>query len=211
MLAKEIEENNNTTDVEFVMVPYGFATDSTIVVSDKEIKAYYDAHKEMYRQQASRDIEYVVFEVVPSDEDIAATNEEVMKVYDEFASTGKADMKSFLLRNSDRPYSEYYYRTGELNTVSSDVNDFVFNDGKGTSKVFTKDNTFYVAKVMETRMVPDSVFVKHILLQGDQEALADSLVNVLKSGRESFANVASLYSADQNPNVAERGDIGWMT
>lgn len=71
MLAKEIEENNNTTDVEFVMVPYGFATDSTIVVSDKEIKAYYDAHKEMYRQQASRDIEYVVFEVVPSDEDIA--------------------------------------------------------------------------------------------------------------------------------------------
>ena len=107
MLAKEIEENNNTTDVEFVMVPYGFATDSTIVVSDKEIKAYYDAHKEMYRQQASRDIEYVVFEVVPSDEDIAATNEEVMKVYDEFASTGKADMKSFLLRNSDRPYSEY--------------------------------------------------------------------------------------------------------
>ncbi|MBO8445089.1 MAG: SurA N-terminal domain-containing protein [Bacteroidetes bacterium] len=211
MLSREIDENNNTTDAEFVMVPYGFTTDSTIVVTDKEIKDYYDAHKEMYRQQASRDIEYVVFEVVPSDDDIAAANEEVMKVYDEFAATEKADMKSFLLRNSDRPYSEYYYRTGELNTISSDVDDFVFNDGKGTSKVFTKDNTFYVAKVMDSRMVPDSVFVKHILLQGDQEALADSLVNVLKSGRESFSNVASLYSADQNPNVAERGDIGWMT
>ena len=211
MLAKEIEENNNTTDVEFVMVPYGFQTDSTIVVSDSEINRYYKAHKEQYRQQASRDIEYVVFEVVPSDEDIAAANEQVLKVYDEFASADAADMKGFLLRNSDRPYSEYYYRSGELNTISSDVNDFVFNDGKGTSKVFTKDNTFYVARVMESRMVPDSVFVKHILLQGEQEALADSLVDVLKRGRESFANVAALYSADQNPNVAERGDIGWMT
>ena len=211
MLAREIEENNNTTDVEFVMVPYGFQTDSTIVVSDSEINRYYKAHKEQYRQQASRDIEYVVFEVVPSDEDIAAANEQVLKVYDEFASADAADMKGFLLRNSDRPYSEYYYRSGELNTISSDVNDFVFNDGKGTSKVFTKDNTFYVARVMESRMVPDSVFVKHILLQGEQEALADSLVDVLKRGRESFANVAALYSADQNPNVAERGDIGWMT
>lgn len=211
MLAKEIEENNNTTDVEFVMVPYGFQTDSTIVVSDSEINRYYKVHKEQYRQQASRDIEYVVFEVVPSDEDIAAANEQVLKVYDEFASADAADMKGFLLRNSDRPYSEYYYRSGELNTISSDVNDFVFNDGKGTSKVFTKDNTFYVARVMESRMVPDSVFVKHILLQGEQEALADSLVDVLKRGRESFANVAALYSADQNPNVAERGDIGWMT
>ena len=91
------------------------------------------------------------------------------------------------------------------------VNDFVFNDGKGASKVFTKDNTFYVAKVIDSRMVPDSVFVKHILLQGEQEALADSLVGVLNRGGESFANVAALYSADQNPNVAERGDIGWMT
>ena len=211
MLARQIEENNNTVDAEFVMVPYGYQTDSTITVSESEIKNYYKSHKDMYRQQASRDIEYVVFEVVPSDEDIAATNEQILDLYDEFASTSREDMKSFLLRNSDRPYSEYYYRTGELNTVSPDVNNFVFNDGKGVSKVFTKDNTFYVARVMDSRMVPDSVFVKHILLQGEQEALADSLAGVLRSGRETFANVAAMYSADQNPNVAERGDIGWMT
>lgn len=211
MLARQIEENNNTVDAEFVMVPYGYQTDSTITVFESEIKNYYKSHKDMYRQQASRDIEYVVFEVVPSDEDIAATNEQILDLYDEFASTSREDMKSFLLRNSDRPYSEYYYRTGELNTVSPDVNNFVFNDGKGVSKVFTKDNTFYVARVMDSRMVPDSVFVKHILLQGEQEALADSLAGVLRSGRETFANVSAMYSADQNPNVAERGDIGWMT
>ena len=209
MLAREVEDNNNTTDVEFVMVPYSFQTDSTIVVSDSEIKAYYDSHKKFYKQPASRDVEYVVVEVKPSDEDIAATNKMITDVYDEFATT--ENMKNFLLKNSDRQLSDYYYKRGELNTISSEINDFVFNDGKGASKVFTKDNTFYVARVMDTKMIPDSVYVRHILLQGEQESLADSLVKVLKSGKESFANVAALYSADQNTAAPERGDIGWMT
>lgn len=209
MLAREVEDNNNTTDVEFVMVPYSFQTDSTIVVSDSEIKAYYDSHKKFYKQPASRDIEYVVVEVKPSDEDIVATNKMITDVYDEFATT--ENMKNFLLKNSDRQLSDYYYKRGELNTISSEINDFVFNDGKGASKVFTKDNTFYVARVMDTKMIPDSVYVRHILLQGEQESLADSLVKVLKSGKESFANVAALYSADQNTAAPERGDIGWMT
>lgn len=209
MLAREVEDNNNTTDVEFVMVPYSFQTDSTIVVSDSEIKAYYDSHKKFYKQPASRDIEYVVVEVKPSDEDIAATNKMITDVYDEFATT--ENMKNFLLKNSDRQLSDYYYKRGELNTISSEINDFVFNDGKGASKVFTKDNTFYVARVMDTKMIPDSVYVRHILLQGEQESLADSLVKALKSGKESFANVAALYSADQNTAAPERGDIGWMT
>ena len=209
MLAREVEDNNNTTDVEFVMVPYSFQTDSTIVVSDSEIKAYYDSHKKFYKQPASRDVEYVVVEVKPSDEDIAATNKMITDVYDEFSTT--ENMKNFLLKNSDRQLSDYYYKRGELNTISSEINDFVFNDGKGASKVFTKDNTFYVARVMDTKMIPDSVYVRHILLQGEQESLADSLVKVLKSGKESFANVAALYSADQNTAAPERGDIGWMT
>ena len=209
MLANEVEDNNNTTDVEFVMVPYGFATDSTIVVSDSEIKAYYDSHKKFYKQPASRDIEYVVIEVKPSDEDIAATNKMVTDVYDEFATTD--NMKNFLLKNSDRQLSTYYYKRGELNTISPDINDFVFNDGKGASKVFTKNNTFYVARVLDTKMIPDSVYVRHILLQGDQESLADSLVDVLKRDKESFSNLAALYSADQNTATPERGDIGWMT
>ena len=212
MLAKEIEWNNNTTDVEFVMVPFGYAQDTTITVSDKEIKAYYKSHKHLYEQPASRDIEYVVFEVEPSEQDIAETTSQTDELHNEFIDTD--NVKSFLLRNSDRQYSEYWYRTGELNTVSTDVNDFVFGkDGKkgSTSPLFRKGNTFYAAKVMDERQVPDSVYVRHILLQGDDEALADSLVTVLEKGSDSFSNIAAMYSADQNTNVPERGDIGWMT
>ena len=211
MLTRSIEENNNTTDVEFVMVPFGYAQDSTITVSDSEIKKYYNEHKHLYEQPASRDIEYVVYEVEPSEADIEEATSQADELHNEFINTD--NVKNFLLRNSDRQYSEYWYRSGELNTVSRDINDFVFGAGNstGVSPLYRKDNTFYAAKVMDSKMVPDSVYVRHILLQGDDEALADSLMTVLKSGKNSFSNVAALYSADQNMNVPERGDIGWMT
>ena len=211
MLTRSIEENNNTTDVEFVMVPFGYAQDSTITVSDSEIKKYYKEHRHLYEQPASRDIEYVVYEVEPSEADIEEATSQADELHNEFINTD--NVKNFLLRNSDRQYSEYWYRSGELNTVSRDINDFVFGAGNstGVSPLYRKDNTFYAAKVMDSRMVPDSVYVRHILLQGDDEALADSLMTVLRTGKNSFSNVAALYSADQNMNVPERGDIGWMT
>ncbi len=209
MMTKTIEESNNTADLEFVMVPFGYDNDTTITVTDNEIKKYYKEHRHLYKQKASRDIEYVVFEVVPSDDDIQEATIQADALHDEFIETD--NVKSFLLRNSDRQYSEYYYKAGELNTISTDINDYVFN-GKNSevSPLFRKDNVFYAAKVMDTQMVPDSVYVRHILLQGDDEQLADSLLTVLKKGGN-FSMLALQYSADQNTSVPERGDIGWMT
>ena len=207
MLTEKIAENNNTFDVEFVMVPVGYAKDSTIVVSDSEIKKYYEDHKKFFKQNASRDIEYVVFEVEPSAEDIAAANQALVEVYDEFVSA--ENMRGFLLANSDRKYEDRWYKAGELNSVSRAVNDFAFTDGAEVSEVISDGNTFYAVRVMEEAMVPDSVFVRHILLQGENEAKADSLLGVVNS--RNFSTLAEQYSADQNTSVVERGDIGWMT
>ena len=107
-VSEQSADNNNTFNVEFVMVPVGFALDSTIVVSDSEIKKYYESHKRFFEQPASRDIEYVVYEVVPSAEDIEAANQSLVDVYDEFAAA--ENMKSFLMANSDRQYDNHWYR-----------------------------------------------------------------------------------------------------
>ena len=173
MLSDKMAENNNTFDVEFVMVPFGYTMDSTIVVSADEIKAYYNAHKKFYKQQASRDIEYVVFEVKASDSDIAAANQALVDVYDEFATT--ENMKSFLLANSDRAYDEGWYKAGELNTVAAVVNDYVFGDNASVSEVLSNGNTFYAVRVMESAMVPDSVYVKYAPATVEN---VDSLLNV---------------------------------
>ena len=172
MMAEQIADNNNTFNVEFVMVPFGYAKDSTIVVSDKEIKDYYNAHKKLYRQQASRDIEYVVYEVVPSAEDIAAANQALMDVYDEFAAT--ENMKSFLLANSDRQYDAHWYKDGELSTVAKVVNDYAFGKDKGTSKVLSEGDSFYAVRVMESANVPEQVQVKFAPANSEN---VDSLLN----------------------------------
>ena len=158
-LADQVAENNNTFNVEFVMVPFGFAMDTTIVVSDSEIKKYYESHKRFYKQLASRDIEYVVFEIKPSAEDIAAANQDIIKVYDEFVST--ENMKAFLLANSERTIDNHWYKAGELNTVAPAVNDFVFSDGASVSEIIASGNNFYAVRVMESAMVPEQVYVKY--------------------------------------------------
>lgn len=209
MLKRAIAENNNTTNVDFVMVP-NYGQDTTIKVSDDEIRKFYESHKKMFKQKASRDIEYVVFEVRPSESDINATNEAMSKVYDEFTTTD--NMKSFLARNSERNLNEYWYKAGELSTVNKEISEFVDNNVEGTSPIVSdNNNAFYAARILATAQIPDSVYVKHILLQGGSENKADSLLNVLSKG-ESFSNVAASYSADTRSAAdGEQGNIGWMT
>lgn len=208
MLRRAIAENNNTTNVDFVMVP-NYGMDTTVKVSGDEIRKYYESHKNMFKQNASRDMEYVVFEVKPSETDINATNDAMGKVYDEFATT--ENMKSFLARNSERNYSEYWFKAGELSTVNKDICEFVDNNAAGTSPVVSDNNVFYAARIMATAQIPDSAYVRHILLQNGMENKADSLLNLLSKG-ESFSNLAAAFSADgRSAADGEQGNIGWMT
>lgn len=213
-LKRAIADNNNTTDVKFVTVPFSYIPDSTVVVSDSEIKSYYDAHKKLYRQQASRDIEYVVFEVTPSEEDINAAKSNITSLVEEFADA--TNLRSFLVKNSNRPYSEYWYKKGELSTsVAQGVEDFVWGEGSPKiSDVINSGNKYFVVRVLDTKKFPETALVKHILLQdADADSKADSLINVLKANKnENFSNLVAEYSVDQNSNYGgELGTIGWMS
>lgn len=208
-LNRAVAENNTTYNVDFVVKPFGFGIDSTITVSNQEIKAYYDNHTKNFEQQESKDIEYVVYEVVPSVQDIELTQSNINKVYDEFVSA--ENMKNFLARNSDQPFNPYFYKQEELASINATVAEFAEKAKAGdVLPPFQDDNMFIAARVMDVKNLPDSVFVKHILLQGDNEKKADSLLQVL-SKKGDFVQIAKEFSADQNPNVAEAGDLGWMT
>ena len=209
-LADGLDFNNTTADVDYCYVSYPIGTDSTIVVSDSEIKDYYNSHKKFFKQTANREIEYVVFEVVPSEADVLATSDEMDAAYEEFQTTD--NMRAFLLRNSEESLSEYWYKNGDLNTLNSELNECIFNRKEDVTPVIKSGNTFLAARVMDSKMLPDSVFVKHILLQGDDAAhVADSLVGVISRGGN-FSNLAAAYSADQSSAAdGELGSIGWMT
>ena len=204
-VANQIAENNNTFNVEFVMLPMGYAQDSTIVVSDSEINKYYEAHKKFYRQSASRDIEYVVYEVVPSAEDVEAANEALVKVYDEFAAA--ENMKAFLLANSDRQYDSRWYKEGELTSVNKEVNDYAFGAKKveGVSPVIANGNTFYAVRVMEEAMVPDSVYVKYAPATTEN---VDSVLNASEAmWIPQIAGFEDVMTAGKNSTVTVNGMV----
>ena len=210
-IENEMAANNELANVDFVVASYPIQKDSTIKVSKSEINSYYNDHKDFFKQNASRDIEYVVFEVVPSASDIEATSREINECYDEFAATD--NMKAFLLKHSDRSYSDYWYKAGELKTVNAELDRQVF-EGAAQTPVIQDGNHFYAARVMESAMVSDSVYVKHMLFQGaDAQNRADSLLNVLNTDRKAdFSALAAIYSDDKGSAAdGEFGNVGWMT
>lgn len=209
-MSHAMASGNTTADVDFCVEYFPMYHDSSVVVTNDEVRRYYKAHKEFFKQQKdSRDMEYVVFEVVPSSDDINNTSLEMSNLYDEFVSTD--NMKSFLAKNSDSHLSNYWYKSGELRTINEEIDAQIFG-GKDLTQVVKSGNDFFAARTMATKMLPDSVYVKHILLQGVNAATkADSLVNVLKKG-ENFSNLASMYSLDTGSAAdGELGSIGWMT
>ncbi|MBO4634157.1 MAG: SurA N-terminal domain-containing protein [Bacteroidales bacterium] len=209
-LKNAVAENNSAANVSFVMVPNTyFPQDSTVVVSDAAVKEYYKNHKESFKQKASRDIEYAVFEVLPSPADIAAQNQDFVSLYDEFAQA--ENVRAFLQRNSDRQWEDRWYKDGELRSVNREVDAFVTANKSGVSPVYKSGSTFYAARIMEVANIPDSVYVRHIMFQGaDARHLADSLLPLVN--KNNFATMATLYSADKgNAYDGEQGNLGWMT
>ena len=208
---RSIADNNTTADVDFVMSPFSFTTDSTVVVSDSEIKAFYNNHKDFFKQVATREIEYAVFQVVPSAEDIAATNSDFVKQYDEFAVTD--NMRSFLQRNSDVQWSDRWYKAGDLKSVNAELDTFVSENNEGVSPVYTSGNTFYAGRIMATATMPETATVRHMMFHSNEDGqhLADSLLAVLKQGGD-FAALAQEYSLDRGSNAdGEFGKIGQIS
>lgn len=177
MLNRAIAENNQTADVDFVMVPLLYSEDSTIVVSSDEIKNYYNSHKDFFKQTANREMEYVVYEVTPSSDDIAVVNTEMSDIYDDFVNTD--NMKNFLLKNSDRSLSSYWYKADELNSLSSELGAFVNENTVGAvSPVYQNGNSFYAAKIMAETKRPETISVR--VIPTTETAVSDSLVAVLR-------------------------------
>ena len=207
---RAIEENNATANVSFVMSPnMYYPEDSTVVVSKADVEKFYNDHKESFRQVANRDIRYAVFELNASQQDIANSNAKFVGLYDDFASTD--NMRNFLQKNSDRKWDDAWYKAGELRSVNSDIDTFVSENNAGVSPVYQSGTTFYAARIMDSANIPDSVYVRHIMLVGnDAKHLADSLVNVVN--KNNFSTLANLYSADKgNAQDGEMGNIGWMS
>ena len=84
-VAHGVRVSNHTYAADVIGKDYYTVPDSLVNVTQTDIKKYYDDHKEAFKQGTSRDIEYVVFDVMPSDEDYAEAKRMVDDIAAEFA------------------------------------------------------------------------------------------------------------------------------
>ena len=201
----------NTVDFSYILKNYASISDSSVTISESDIEAYYSKHKESYKRTALRDIEYVTFDVVPSEDDIKQTEQWINKTKEEFATA--PDPVQFINLTADSRYVGFFL---PLNDVPENLKDFVKKeDLNSVFGPYIEDGSYKVAKLLAVADRPDSVHVRHILLTPNQNRTlevvkqqADSLIKLIKSGTP-FEALAIANSDDQG-SAQLGGDLGWF-
>lgn len=210
--AKDAYEGTaQSSDIVYAMQSYATIPDSTVTVSDSEIKKLYSQRKEQYKQQEMRVLDYISVDIRPSQDDYEAVRSEMEKAKAELATTDN-------VAEVVNAYSEAAYIDAYASAASLDENmvSFVQNAEVGDIEGPTFYNESYrLMKLIDKKMDADSVKISQIVLasqNGNEDAqlvtLVDSLVTVLKAGGD-FAELARQYSMDQTG--AEGGELGWCT
>ena len=233
----QYDERNTRSDIRMVFRPYTAISDSSIEVTEGDIKKFYNKNKEeLFKQENARDIEYVVFNIEPSAKDksdaAASFNEMMVDQILYNAETNQNDTirgfvntdddSAFINANSEQSrYFGQYFREGQLDPQYDSL---MFASEPGFIYGPFEDNGFYKAvKLIEKSTQPDSVRARHILIayQGAERAapevvrtpqqarqLADSLFEVVKANPGNFASYAAQFS--DGPTKTKGGDLDWF-
>ena len=175
-----IAGNNTTYNADYVMIPLGFEEDSTVTVTPSEIKAYYNARKDNLRQPANRDIEYVLFEVVPSQADIDAKRADFEELYEGFKTA--ENLKNYIALHSDAKWDNFWYSKAQLEGMP-EFQAVAFGRGAKVSAIRENGDSFSAARVFARGMVSDSAHVFYAAFPINDEGAADELVLEAKKAR----------------------------
>ena len=197
------EARVNQSDLLLAAIPYSSIADSTVTITDADLKEAYDRKKEQYRQYVeTRNIRYIDVQVTASDEDRAALQEEMQEYTSQLAGN-VTDYATFVRSTgSDVPYVDLFYTKRSL---PSDV--VARLDSVSTGDVFgpyynAVDNTLNSFKKLAEASMADSIQYRQIQVvaesQARTQALADSIYGALKGGAD-FAELAKKYGQSGEP------------
>ncbi len=224
-LAEKYYQNKNTkASADVIALRYAKIADSTIVVTDKDNKAFYEENKYRYETDERRDIEYVVFEVKPSLEDRQDALKYVESMKADFTSTD--NVINFVNANSDKRYDSTWMSRKDVPQV---VEASVFDMGNSAGFVYgpyEDEGSFNLVRIIDLQSRPDSLRASHILIsykgafnsqdtisKEEAEAKANELLAQLKAPKDNselFAELATANSSD--PGSKDKGgDLDWFT
>ncbi len=218
----EIKRGDAQHPAQYVYVPYIDVNEDEIAVTDEDAKRYYNANKEDFDQEEGRNIEFINFPLAPSESDREAVRAELATLSLEWMN--QEDDSVFVNLHSDVRFQSEYYTITEL--VGTGLDTLVDGQSVGFQKgPIDLGGAFAVVKLVDRKIVPDSVQARHILIpfagatradasitRNPQEArvLADSLFAYLEENSSAFESVSEAFSSDI---VAKEkgGDLGYFS
>ncbi|WP_029905017.1 peptidylprolyl isomerase [Prevotella sp. 10(H)] len=199
------EDSKNVANIAYAVQRYTTMTDSTVQVSDKEIKDLYDLRKNNYKLDTElRKVSYFIKDVIPSDEDYAAIEEEMNKAYEKLKTS---DNTAAVLSEYSSNYVDAFMAVSGL---PADAKNFVqsasVNDIYGPVR---EGQSYIMYKLMDRTNAADSIKLQIIPLPQGLDAktsahIADSLQAVIKGGKD-FGTVADEVLPGSNG-----GELGWV-
>lgn len=204
---KQHNDQNDQAAFSFVRVNFD-QVDKDVALADSDYQNYINKNKAVYvKDVPQQTISYVSFDVIPTSADSSAIKNELVELLPEMKSTN--NLKRFIGANRG-VYHKQYYTEDE---VSDAIENKLFTGEIGT--VFSPyiDGTNYrVAKLLDRKIIPDSVTARHILVQHNPQSPRASkdtiaVIQAQLAQGVSFDSLAAKYSADQSNN-AKGGDLG---
>ncbi len=204
------EAKNKLAKFTYVELPYSSLADNKVNITDNDYQAYYDEHKGQFKNtQELRSFEYVSFNASPSKEDTAAIKTQIEKLIPEFKASTNDSL--FVQVNSEDKAPLAYQRKGQLEPQLDSV---MFTAAPGfVYGPYVANGSYRIAKLVDSRVGPDSVSARHILISAataggidKARAKADSLKKLIEGGRP-FAELAKNFSEDKQSGE-KGGDLG---
>lgn len=212
----EAEENYKlqSDNVNFQVVRLPFEKEENVEVSTSDINAYIKKNSEQFKQEAQRDIQYVLFEDKASTEDTNRAEEDIKELIEGFKTTDNAN--SYININSDEAYSASFKFENQLQSdTKEDLLSLEVGDVYGP---YQKGEAWMATKLIETKKMPDSAKVSHILIstqgaeitrtQEEAKNLADSLFSIIEINTSKMESLAKEFSSDTG-SAEKGGDLGW--
>ena len=212
LIEKQKAEAGSIAAVSYVYVPYSSVSDSAVKVNDDEIVAYANKHKkEFEKDEETRGISFVTFDVAPTAADSAVTKTQLETIKPELVAS--KDMKNFFAKTSSE--MQFYDSYISKNEIKQPVKDSLFKLAPGaTYGPYADGNNFVIAKMVDSKSWPDSAKVRHILVATHQQdpqtgqqvrtrddstarKRMDTVEAMLRSGAN-FDSVCAKYSDDGN-------------
>lgn len=206
----EYVQRNKVANFNYALLDYANIHDDAITLTDADYKNYYDQNRKLFvNEEETRSLQFVEFDASPVAQDSARVLEQIQSLAAQLSESTADSL--FAAVNSDNLYPYIYFRQGALSPA---LDTLLFTAPVGSVVGPVLSNGMYeIAKVVDSRISPDSVKASHILLDPlmegglDQaQAKADSIRTLIRSG-ESLAGLAIQYSVDEGSKI-NGGELG---